>query len=261
MAPRSIVSEEEINWLLDGELSAAQKADLQARLALQPDLAARVFGDLRRMEALRAAQPQRLLAPRASLVAARRLERVLGRHRMFARLRAPLMAASLVAFGWIANNVTEPWRESGQTVDESFILAAREALRVAQLDLGVAKAAEPTRNKMGRLEAAIDIDLPELPSTWEVRDIQVQPWNGRQSVVVSALAPGLGRVTLVAAPMNGEDAIPPTAAEDGRMPTIYWQSGGTAYALMGPATPERLEREAKGIEVASRRNAASRFRS
>lgn len=260
MAPRELVSEDEINRLIDGELPAAQRADVQARLALQPDLAARVFGDLRRLEALRAAQPQRLLAPQKTVAAARRLERALGRRRVSARLRPHLIAASLVAFGWIANSLTEPWRGGGRTADETFILAAREALRVAQLDLGLARAAEPTHHKMGRLEAVIDIDLPELPSSWEVEDIQVQPWNGRQSVVVTALTPSLGRVTLVAAPTNGEDAVPPTAAEDGRMPTVYWQSGGTAYALMGPAAPERLEREAKGIEVASRRTEAPKVR-
>jgi anti-sigma factor RsiW len=60
--------------------------------------------------------------------------------------------------------------------------------------------------------------------------------------------------------MNAEDAVPPTSAADGRIPTVYWQSGGTAYALMGPTAPERLEREAKGIEVATRKNVGPKIR-
>ena len=91
-------------------------------------------------------------------------------------------------------------------------------------------------------------------------DVQVQPWQGRQTLVVTATTQALGQVTLVAAPMDGEDAVPLTLATDGRIPTVYWQSGGTAYALMGPAPSDRLEREAKNMEVATRRNLGPKFR-
>jgi hypothetical protein len=147
-----------------------------------------------------------------------------------------------------------------QTVDENFVLAAREALRVAQLDAGPNKNAEHKQEKIERLVGAINISVPPLPSTWRVTEVQVQPWQGKQSLVVSATTPTLGQVTLVAAPMNDEEAVPLTLAADGRVPTVYWQTGGTAYALMGPAPPDRLEREAKDIEVATRRNLGPKIR-
>jgi anti-sigma factor RsiW len=260
MTSGSSISEEEITRLLDGELSPAQRADIQAKLALEPGRAAEVFAEAHRMDALRAVQPQRLFPPRANLAGARQLERAFRRRKMLAALRMAVAAAVLVAIGWTANSLTGPFGQGGQTVDENFILAAREALRVAQLNAGPQHGGEPKHDKIERLVGALNISMPQLPSTWQVIDVQVQPWNEKQSLVVTANTPSLGRITLVAAPMNGEDAVPPTAAADGRVPTVYWQSGGTAYALMGPVAPERLEKEAKGIEVATRRNLGPKIR-
>jgi anti-sigma factor RsiW len=260
MWPSDRISEEEINRFLDGELTQPQRSDLQARLALEPELAADVFAQAQRMEALRVAQPQRLFPPRASVDKAKRLESAFRRRRIFSALKLQTAAALLVLVGWSANSLTLPLRQGGQTTDENFILAARVALRVAQLNAGPEKGSEPKQDKIERLVGAMNISMPDLPATWRVKDVQVQPWNGRQSLVVTADTPSVGRITLVAVAMSGEDAVPPTPATDGRVPTVYWQSGGTAYALMGPAAPDRLEKEAKEIEVATRRNVASKRR-
>ncbi|OHV89261.1 hypothetical protein ORS3428_30890 [Mesorhizobium sp. ORS 3428] len=233
---------------------------MQARLAREPELAAEVFAHAERMDALRNAQPQRMFPPSASLDRARELERALRRRKMLAALRLQVAAVLLVALGWSANSLTMPFRQGGKTADETFILAARDALRVAQLNAGPETGAEPKQEKIERLVGAVNVSMPTLPSVWVVRDVQVQPWNGQQSLVVTADTPSVGRITLVAAPMNGEVAVPPTPATDGRVPTVYWQSGGTAYALMGSAAPDRLEKEAKQIEVATRRNVAPKTR-
>jgi anti-sigma factor RsiW len=258
--PDDRISEEEISRFLDGELSPTQRGAVQSRLASQPQLAAEVFAEAHRMDSLRAAQPQRLFPPRASLEGAKKLQRAFQHRKIFSVLRVQLAAAVLIALGWAANSVTEPLRRGGQTVDENFILSAREALRVAQLDAASEQDGRTAKDKIERLVGAINIGMPQLPSAWQVTDVQVQPWEGKQSLVVRANTPTLGQVTLVAAPMNGEDAVPPTSAADGRIPTVYWQSGGTAYALMGPAAPERLEKEAQGIEVATRKNVGPKIR-
>lgn len=261
MATDRNVSEEELTRFLDGELMPSQRADIQARLALNPELAAEVFAEAQRMEALRAAQPQRLFPPRESFEGAKQLERVFRRRKLFSTLKLQTAALALIAVGWTANSVTHPLRQGGQTVDENFILGAREALRVAQLNSGPERTSEPQEEKIERLVGALNIRMPQLPAVWKVTDVQVQPWNGKQSLVVTADTPSVGRITLVAAPMIGEEAIPPTSATDGRVPTVYWQSGGTAYALMGPAAPERLEKEAQTIEVATtRRSSAPKIR-
>ncbi len=260
MWPDNRVSEEDIGRLLDGELSPSQRADLQARLAREPELAAEVFAQAQRMEALRDSQPRRLFPPGATLDRARQLEGTFRRRKLFALLRLQVAAVALVAIGWSANSLTVSLRQGGKTADQSFILAARDALRVAQLNAGPEVGTEPKQEKIERLVGAVNISMPTLPSGWVVKDVQVQPWNGQQSLVVTADTASVGRITLVAAPMNGEDAIPPTTATDGRVPTVYWQSGGTAYALMGSAAPDRLEVEAKQIEVATRRSVAHKVR-
>lgn len=261
MSKNTSISREEINGFIDGELTPSKRADVQARLALDPKLAAEVFAEAQRMEALRSAQPHRLFPPRASMEGARQLERAFRWRRVLASLRLQFAAALLIALGWAANSLTVPVRQGGQTVDENFILSAREALRVAQLNNGPQNGGEPKEEKIERLVGALNISMPQLPSAWRVIDVQVQPWNERQRLVVTADTPSLGRITLVAAPMHGEDAVPPTAAADGRIPTVYWQSGGTAYALIGPAPSEQLEKEAKGIEVATRKSVRSKARS
>lgn len=260
MWPDNRISDEDINRFLDGELSPSQRSVLQARLAREPDRAAEVFAHAQRMEAMRDAQPRRMFPPRASLDKAKQLERVLRRKRLLAGLRLQVAAIVLVALGWSANSLTLPLRASDDKADQNFILSAREALRVAQLNAGPERGAEPKQDKIERLVGAVNVSMPDLPSVWVVNDVQVQPWNGKQSLVVTADTPSVGRITLVAAPMNGEDAVPPTTATDGRVPTVYWQSGGTAYALMGSAAPDRLEKEAKQIEVATRRNVSPKIR-
>lgn len=260
MWPNSRISDEEINRFLDGELSPSQRSDLQARLAREPERAAEVFAHAQRMEALRNAQPRRTFPPRASLEKARQLERVFRSKKLLAGLRLQVAAVVLVVIGWSANSLTLPLRQGGDKADQTFILSAREALRVAQLNAGPKTGAEPKQDKIERLVGAVNVSMPALPSVWVVNDVQVQPWNGKQSLVVTADTPSVGRITLVAAPMDGEDAVPPTTATDGRVPTVYWQSGGTAYALMGSATPDRLEKEAKQIEVATRRNVSPKIR-
>lgn len=260
MWPTDKISEEDIGRLLDGELSPPQRSELQARLAREPELAAEVFAHAQRMEALRDAQPRRLFPPGASVDKAKQLEGAFRRKKIFALLRLQVAAVALVAIGWSANSLTVPLRQGGKTADATFILAARDALRVAQLNAGPERGIEPKQDKIERLVGAVNVSMPTLPSVWVVKDVQVQPWNGQQSLVVTADTPSVGRITLVAAPMNGEDAVPPTPATDGRVPTVYWQSGGTAYALMGSAAPDRLEVEAKQIEVATRRNVAPKTR-
>lgn len=255
------VSDEEIGLLLDGELSMEQQADVQARLASDAPRAAHYFAEASRMHAVRSSQRRRDAVPRESVRRAMQLGRRLQQKRRLASLRAPAAAVALVILGWIAGAAprAEIKANDAQVADENFMLAAREALRVAQLDSGPMRS-EPSRTKIERLVGAINISMPSLPQTWTVTDVQVQPWHGTQSLVVTAITPTLGRITLVATSMKGEKAVPLKSADDGRIATVYWQSGGTAYALMSTGEPDRLEKEAKEIEVATRKNLTPKFR-
>jgi len=246
------IKDEEIHLLIDGELSPEQASDLQARLGSNPEKAAEVFAEAARMAALRAAQPSRLFPRSESLEVANRLERRFRQRRYYSFARASIAAAVVFAAGWGANSLLIP--KAYPSGEGTFIVEAREAARVAQLEAGPEQNLEQKRAKIERLEGAINISVPSLPPDWQITDVQIHPWDNTQGLVVMAVTPELGPITLVAAPMSRETVVPLTLANDGRFPTFYWQSGGTAYALMGPVSAERLEAEAKGVEVATRRN-------
>lgn len=246
------IRDEEIHLLIDGELTPEQTADLQARLGSSPGRAAEVFAEATRMATLRASQPSRLFPKNESLMAATRLERRFRQRRFYSFAQTSIAAALVFAAGWGANAFLIP--KVYPSSEGSFVLEAREAVRVAQLEAGPEETLQQKQAKIERLEGAINISVPSLPLNWQVTDVQIHPWDNTQGLVIVAVTPELGPVTLVAAPMSKETAVPLTLASDGRFPTYYWQSGGTAYALMGPASAERLEAEAKDIEVATRSN-------
>lgn len=248
-------SDAEISAYIDAEMPAAQRAEIEDLATRDPDLAARLVADIALGESLRQSQPPKGSYSKTSLDLARKLEFRLRRRSWVAIGGRIAAAVALVAFGWGLNSATVQVRERSSVADQRFVDSAREALRVAELDAGPLAPGESIGRKIDRLEAVTDVELPKLPSNWKVLGVQVQPFNGRPSVVVTAESPILGVVTLVAAPMEKEGAVPPTPAPDDAVPTVYWQSGGTAYALMGAAAATQLKSVADGIEVASRRRA------
>jgi anti-sigma factor RsiW len=252
--------EVEIAAYVDGELPAARRAEIESLAADDPELARRIRDDLALMDALRAGQSSGRSYSDDSLRLALALQRRFRARALVPALRQAAVAAIFLAFGWGLNGMTREFRETPKVADQRFVDSAREALRVAELDLGPRAPGEPIGRKIDRLEAVTDVVMPQLPANWKVLGVQVQNFDGRPSVVVTAESPILGPVTLVAAPMAEEGAVPPTPAPDDAVPTVYWQSGGTAYALMGTAAPTQLKSAADGMEVASRRRSWSRIR-
>lgn len=251
----------EIAAYVDGEMAPMRRAEIEDLAARDRELAGLLEEEMALTEALRRGQAGRGRWSDESQRQALRLQRRLRTHVHAPVVRRAAAAVACVALGWGLHAATQPMWEAPTTVtDARFVDAAREALRVAALDTGPQAPGEPIARKIDRLEAVTDVEIPKLPANWRVLGVQVQPFNGRPSVVVTAESPVLGAVTLVAAPMDVEGAVPPTPAPDGAVPTVYWQSGGTAYALMGAVAPTRLKSVADGIEVATRRKPSSRER-
>jgi anti-sigma factor RsiW len=245
MTDRMPLSDDEINRFVDGELPSYRRVEIEAMLAAEPALAARVMADLHVMDALRADQPLRWSPPARQLDAARRIERRLRAGRVTGLFQRGAAAAVVVLLALGAHAAGLVGLSRGTVLDEEFVEGVKEARDIANLDGATEETPEA---KLARLETAIDIELPTLPPNWEVRDVSVQPLAGGQSVVVSAKSGTLGDLTLVATPATEAEEVPPTAADDGPVATVVWQSGGTAYALVGLAAPDRLVSVANGIE-------------
>jgi anti-sigma factor RsiW len=243
------LSNEELDRFIDGELPEYRRTEIEAMLAANPGIAARVMADLHVMDALRADQPRRFAPPADSVAAARRIERKLRLRRLTSMLRRGTAAASVVLIGFGAHSAGLLGLSQGTALDDSFVNGVREARDIARLDSGAAAAPESAVTKIERLETAIDVVVPDLPPSWELRDVSVQSLDGAQSVVVTAQTDTLGDLTLVATPAGETEVVPPTTAEEGPVATVVWQSRGTAYALVGAAAPARLITIANGIEA------------
>lgn len=255
------ITDQEINGFLDGELSPVQRAELQARLARDPELACRVLSDMHIADVLRLAPGPRH-HPIETVSAALRLERSLARRRLLANLRTGAVAASIFAVGFLSNSALTALNAPRHAVDETFAATARVAVDAVQTEVTAAETGrvETITSKIARLEETAEVVVPEIPPDWEVKDVRLQPINGKNSVVVTAQAATAGAVTLVATPMENDEALPPTPVEGEDKPAVVWQTGQTGYALVGKAAPRTLQTMAQGIEVASRKSNRPRIR-
>lgn len=99
------ITEAELHAFIDGQLDAARRIEVEARLARSPPLAARVMADMHARHMLRLAfHDSDDGASPAELYAARRLGRALGWRRVALRLRRLAACVLLIGFGWIAHS-------------------------------------------------------------------------------------------------------------------------------------------------------------
>jgi anti-sigma factor RsiW len=247
MSDRPRPSEEEINRFVDGDLPSYRRTEIEATLAADPVLAARVMADLPVMDVLRADQPRRFAPRPEALAAARRLQRRMRLRRVADLFRRGAAAAAVVVIAIGVHGSGLLGLSDGAALDDDFVEGAQTARDIVRLDGPSPEGAESHLAKLARLETAIEVDVPVLPPGWEVHDVSVQALDGTRSVVVSAKSGALGDVTLVATPAEEAAVVPPTAADDGPVATVVWQSHGTAYALVGTATASHLINAANSL--------------
>lgn len=250
------VSDDDLSAYVDDQLSVARRIDVEAYLSERPEAASRVMADLRIRDELRLALadvPRSVLgapARMATTQAARRLEGALGRTRLMRRMRMAASVALLVGAGWFAHGQFGP-----------FGVSAVEAshLPPAYVDTAVgAHRATMTRAAMGvpqtagvydpaGIRAATAIVMPALPKDWQVGDVQMFPSPFGPSVELALAAEGLGTLSLFAVRPGTFDVVPATIAMKDGFNAAYWQVGDVAYALVGEASAQQLDRAAAGL--------------
>lgn len=259
MRDHETVSDQELHAFLDGELTPERRLQVQRVIAADPALATRVMLDMHLAELLRHGQQVRT-HPAETVAQAEQLRRALARRRFMAPIGRAAVAASLLVGGWLANTMTLPYRDDGRTADVAFALSAREAVAVAEKIQGPQSGREPMGDKIRRLGHTAEVDMPDLPGDWVVKDVRLEPIDGRKGVVVAADS-SAGPVSLVAAPMTRRDVLPPKEVDDPHAPAVYWQEGGTGFALVGKGVSSGLLRSvAATLTVASRRGGYARIR-
>lgn len=245
----STVTEVDLQAYMDGQLDPARRIEVEDYLAHNPEAAAEVMASLRTMDALRLHARQQPEPSARLTAAAGRLDQGLKRQ-VWRRglLRATGIAAAITA-GWIVVSSVQPFNGVSQSeaATLAFVDDALDARRAQTLRQRMASQIEAATYNPAELRSETSLPMPTLPVGWQVKDVQIYPWDEGYSIAVTAEAGDLGVVTLFAAP------LPSRAPKDMRTTTVggatatFWQSDGLAYALVGHADEIRLQDAARGL--------------
>jgi len=250
--PPSPLTDTELHALVDGQLSATERAAAEARLAQDPtarDTLARWMQQRDRLRSLHAdvlAEP----IPSSLLAAAQQTVGAQQRWQQWSRLGG--MAAGVVlAFGagWLANTA---WQTQGAgrlaaqaTPASEFVRQARFAYTVYSPEVRhpVEVAAAERDHLVQWLSKRLGkpLKVPNLaPQGYGLVGGRLLPGeSGARAQFMFQNARGT-RVTLYLGAMDGHAAAPASQetafrfASDGGVPSFYWVDQGFGYALSGP---------------------------
>lgn len=249
------LTEAELHALVDGQLSAHDRAALDVRLAQDPSAQATVTRWTEQRERLRGLHARVLDEPvPATLLAA--AQQTAGAHQRIQQWwKLGGMAASVaLAFGggWMGHTVwqsQDPVQVARQTPSAEFVRQARFAHVVYSPEKRhpVEVAATEREHLVQWLSKRVGrpLKVPDLqPQGYELVGGRLLPGDsGARAQFMFQNAAGV-RITLYLGAMNGPNSSAPqeTAfrfAADGGVPSFYWTDQGFGYALSGP-----LERQA-----------------
>lgn len=255
--PPSPLSDTELHALVDSQLSATERADVEARLAQDPAAQATVARWTQQREQLRGLHTEILAEPipPTLLAAARQTVGRQQRWQQWSRLGG--MAAGVVlAFGagWLANTA---WQTQGAlrmvsqaTPAGEFVRQARFAYTVYSPEVRhpVEVAAAEREHLVQWLSKRLGkpLKVPNLaPQGFELVGGRLLPGDSGARAQFMFQNAGGARVTLYLGALDNKAAVASpqeTAfrfAADGGVPSFYWVDQGFGYALSGP-----LERSA-----------------
>ncbi|WP_336488618.1 anti-sigma factor [Methylobacterium nigriterrae] len=239
------ITDSDLVAYVDGQLEVMRRLDVEAHLARHPDVAARIMAELHDRDALREAFARHPgPGPERNRTAARRLDRSLRWRQVASRLRRAAAIAILVGAGWLAHaevglfGVPDTF---ASPVDPTLVEDAQQARQTAQLRARMTSQGTAPGYDRAEIEAATGIRLPDLPTGWTVRDVQVFPAHRGAGVEMAIQAGNLGEVALFAThrrTVGRENEI--TRSSDGA--TAYWSAGESSYALSGASDEAELRR-------------------
>jgi len=141
----------------------------------------------------------------------------------------------LVGAGWFAHAELDALGVSDVEASPqppAYVGAAVMAHRTVLLRAEMASQPEVRTFDPQEIRAATAVVLPELPTGWQVRDVQVFPSAYGPSVEMALQSPELGAASLFAVRPGSFDVVAPTVTTEGELSAAHWQVGDVAYALV-----------------------------
>lgn len=245
------ITECDLQAYVDDQLDAAGRLEVADYLVRHPNEAARVLADLSFRDAMRALAGEEAGTAAAPALAeeARRLDAMLGRRRLLARLwRAmPIAAAAAVAVV-----VAGTWQYATLAPDARAAVPAlvQEALmsqKTAQIRARMPSQPETTHFDPKAVRSATRIAVPELPADWRILDAQLFPSDYGPSLQMVIDTGSDQPVSLFAVRSSGDfPEDPQTAVIDGQA-VGYWSHEGNVYALTGEQPADLIAEHAEDL--------------
>jgi anti-sigma factor RsiW len=230
------VTEQDLILYVDDHLDPERRIEVEAHLAREPELAARIMEDLRVSHELRLTLAEMKGTPDPSTgELARRLQAAMTRKFLVHRLRPSLAACFLLVSGAVVGSAFSTF-VSKPDVPE-YVEAALQAHAVSQVRAVMVSQPEAPEYDRDELLSATAIVMPTLPTDWVVTDVQVYPSRFGPSVEMAIDAGALGRASIFAARPGDFAAISPSSSEYEETTLGHWQMGEIAYVLVGRAEP------------------------
>ena len=157
------------------------------------------------------------------------------------------IAAMLALFGagWLAHDLTgdiAPAAQAATIVDEAH--ASYTASRARADITALAPINSAHRDEIA---ARAGVDLPALPGTWQIRDVQLYPSDLGNSLSLSVTTDEGERLSLFAARAETPAEDEPLLEHRDTAAIAYWEKGPFAYALIGEIPDTVLLKQAENL--------------
>jgi anti-sigma factor RsiW len=248
-SPLDPISDADLHAYVDDQLTPARRIAVEAYLAQHPQLAAEVMADLRLRDELRlvAAEPPTAVPMPGIHDAARRLQNALARDAVFARMRRVAAMAALVGLGWLAHGEVLSignWNGASASAMPAYVGEAARAHKTALLRASMHSQPVETNFNREEIRSATSIRMPDLPPNWQILDVEIFPSSEGPAVEVAIKTAELGTLSLFAVRQGKFGVLPATMASSAEVTAVYWQVGDAAYALVGAAKSDALNKAA-----------------
>lgn len=161
------------------------------------------------------------------------------------RWRRTAAIVALFGAGWLANevvgDVSSP-AQAAEIVDEAHASHAASLTREAML-------VAPMVGRLDQTELAslAGLEMPTLPSKWQISDVQLDPSDLGNALTVSIMTDRGERLSLfVARAETPAESLPVLERRDGAS-IAYWEEGPFAHALIGAIKAETLLKYAAAV--------------
>jgi len=226
-AARIQISDHDLSAYVAGGLSPARRTEVEGFLACNPDVAARVMTELHRRGRAGAAAPRRR-TPWG---------------RVAAGLAVTLVAGGL---GWTVAQDPDVGERIGDVLSgaPAYVEDAFESRQATEVRAAMVSQAETPTLDRAEIQRTMKLRAPNLPAGWRLIDAQVYPSDDGPGLSIVAEAPSGRRVNLFAVRANTWVTAKPVLARRGRDTVAFWESGGSAFVLIGDNAGGQLLAEA-----------------